>query len=172
MKLIAAIAIDGAIGNDNQLLWDLSEDLKNYKDKTSGNILIVGRKTYETLPHNALLNRTHIVIKHNDGKYIDAPDGSDIQVVHTIKDALKLAKKLKGKSTKEIYIIGGETIYNQTIDLCDEAEITWINKTYPNANKRFQIEKLFEDFDIAEDTGWTKNKNGLIYKIINYKRSE
>lgn len=170
LKLIAAVSLDGAIGNDRELLWKIPEDLQRYKEKTIGNICIVGLKTYENLPTEALLNRSHIVIKYDDGKYIDAPPNTDVYTTHSIKESIKKAKKLKGKSNKEIYVIGGAEIYNQFIDLCDEAEITWINKSFPKANKRFPLDKLFDNFKITGDQNWTISIRDLMYKFTNYEK--
>lgn len=170
MKLIAAISIDGAIGNDNQLLWNLTEDLKNYKDLTLNNIVIIGRKTYDNLPHNALNDRIYIVVKHDDNLYINAPNGSEVYVEYSIESAIEKAKLLKGDSEKDIFIAGGETIYKQMMDYCDECFITWINNTYESANKKIDIQKIFKDFELTEDSGWKKSKNKIIYKFTKYIR--
>jgi len=189
MKIIAAVSVDGAIGHDSKLLWNLSEDLKNYKKRTQGNICIVGLNTYDNLPLAALQGRTHIVVSgFTDGRTIAGPieknsryelankyfeDNSirEAIIYHriTIEDAIKTANEIK-QNGQEIFIIGGAQLYESMIDLCDEAEITWINKMYPDANKRFPIEKLFRDFEITEDSNWVKNKNGIIYKFTNYKK--
>lgn len=170
MKIIAAISIDGAIGQDNSLLWKLSEDLKRYKEKTMGNILIVGRKTYDSLPLGALKGRTHIVIKHDNGSHIDAPEGCDVHCVYSVEEAINRANELR-EEEQEVYVIGGSQIYNMFLDRCDEAEITWINKMYPQANKKFPIEKLFEKYEITGDSSWVKSDNGISYKFTNYKRN-
>ena len=62
--MISSVSIDGAIGNDNQLLWHLPEDLKQYQVKTHRNICIVGKNTYDTLSFDALKNRTYIIISN------------------------------------------------------------------------------------------------------------
>ncbi len=173
IKIISAVSIDGAIGNDNEMLWHLPEDFKKYKSRTTGNILIVGRNTYNSLPSKALQDRTHIVIKQNDGTYLAAPKdfpGADIYSVHSIEEAIKKAEKLK-TNEQEVFIIGGSEIYKQSIDLCNEAEITWINKTYPEANKKFPIDKLFNDFEITGDSNWVMSKNETLYKFTYYKRN-
>lgn len=172
IKLIAAISLDGAIGNNDKLLWDLPEDLLHFKKLTEGNICIIGKNTYDTLPSQALKNRTYIIVKSNDDKLIDAPNGVDIHVKFSVDEALKKARQLAEGTKKEICVVGGESIYNQMLDLCDIAEITWINKTYPDANKRFQIDKLFHNFYETDDRNWVRSKTGILYKIINYKSSK
>lgn len=171
VKIIAAVSIDGAIGNDKKMLWHVPEDFKRYKERTTGNILIVGRKTYDTLPYEALKNRTHIVVKHNDGNYIDAPPNTDVYSTYSIRDAIKKAKEIK-TNDQEVFIIGGSEVYKQAINICSEAEITWINKTYPDANKKFPIDELFNNFDITGDSNWVKSKKETLYKFTYYKKND
>jgi len=189
MILIAAISLDGAIGHDDELLWHIPEDLKQYKEKTLGNICIVGVTTYDFLPLYALKGRTHIVISGNYGgdkmRSIDAPDetqprfnlktkevidtNAEVWNRSTLKEAIDLAEEIRGEDQK-IYVIGGARIYESMIDLVDEAHITWINKLYPTANKRFPIDKLFNDFEITGDQNYVKSKSGLSYKFTYYER--
>ena len=167
--IIAAVGIDGAIGKDNDLLWHVPEDFKRYKERTTGNILIVGRKTYESLPFKALQNRTHIVVQTNYKDLIDVPNGCDVRTAYSINEAIELANELKTEE-QEIFVIGGAQLYESMIDECDEAEITWINKMYEDANKHFPINKLFNDFSITGDQSWSHSDKGLLYKFTYYKR--
>lgn len=170
MKLLAAVSIDGAIGNDDKLLWHIPEDFKRYKERTIGNICIVGFNTYESLPIEALKNRTHIVVSGNYGdkmRGIDAPENTQPRYRSTLKEAIDTANKIK-KEGQEIFIIGGAQLYESSIDLCDVAEITWVNKTFPKANKRFPIDKLFKNFGIIGDSNWLKSECGLMYKFTRY----
>lgn len=189
MKLIAAVSLDGAIGHNNELLWNLPEDLQRYKEKTLGNICIVGINTYNFLPIKALKGRVHVVISGDYGdimRGIDAPDetqprfnlktkeiidtNAEVWNRSTLREALDLVEEIRDDD-QEIYVIGGERLYESMIDLVDEAEITWINKIYPQANKWFPIHKLFNNFDMVEDTNYFKSKNnGLMYKFTKYKR--
>ena len=72
----------------------------------------------------------------------------------------------------KVFVIGGASIYNLLIDYCDEAIITWVNKLYPDGDKKFPIDKLFANFDEYSDQDWQKSKSGLSYKITYYKRSD
>lgn len=185
LKLIAAVSLDGAIGHDRELIWHIPEDLKRYKERTTGNICIVGLNTYNDLPMAALKGRTHVVVTGDTkGNTIDAPD--ETQPRYTLKDKnkdpdtkvwsrstveemLELIEEIRGD--KKVYVIGGETIYSTLIDHVDEAEITWVNKTYPKANKRFPIDKLFNDFELVGDSNYVKSeKENLLYKFSYYKR--
>lgn len=163
--MISSVSIDGAIGNDNQLLWHLPEDLKQYQVKTHRNICIVGKNTYDTLSFDALKNRTYIIISN---KRINAPTFASIYLVKNIDDAIKKAEIIK-TDNQDVYVIGGEQIYNSMIDLVDYVEITWINKLYPNANKSFPIDKLFNNFEIIDDSDWIITKP-FSYKFTEYKK--
>lgn len=167
MNLIAAVSIDGAIGHDDNLLWHISDDLKRYKSKTVGNVIIMGLNTFLSLPKQALKNRTTIVLcgYHMD---IDKIEGDDVIAVNFIPEALELANNYKDK---EIYVAGGAMLYDSMIDMCDELEITWVNKKFPDANKRFPIEKIEKYFDKISDQNWILDeKEQLEYKFSYYTK--
>lgn len=165
IKLISAVSIDGAIGNDDELLWHISEDLKRYKEKTLGNVLIIGLNTFMSLPIQALKNRTHIIVCGNSMD-ITKVEGSDVIAVNLISEAVEKANQIR--DDKDVYVIGGSMIYESMINLCDELEITWVNRKYPSANKRFPIEK-FNNFNLISDEPWRSNGN-LEYKFSYYKK--
>lgn len=169
ISLIAAVSVDGAIGNDDNMLWRIPGDLKHYKKLTTGNIVIIGRKTFETLPNVALKNRTHIVITKHKNIELDVIDGADVHISNSIDDAISLANAL-ANDAREIYVAGGSMIYDEMIKYCDIAEITFVDKMFPNANKLFPLSKLFNDFELHEDKGWW-NEDGMRYKITTYKRT-
>jgi dihydrofolate reductase len=166
MKLIAAISLDGAIGHDNDLLWHLPEDLKRFKEKTLNNYLIVGKTTFENLPDKVLEERTLFVLSD-----VDISINKNNVYCFTDKEKLIEAVKAIDLDDVNVYVIGGSQIYEEFIDLCDEAYITWVNNIYPSANKRFPINKLFNDFEIVNDSSWAKSKSVLNYKYTDYKRS-
>lgn len=116
ITIIAAIGKNNELGKDNQLLWHLPNDLKRFKNLTSGHPIIMGRKTYESLG-KPLPNRTNIVVSRRNDWFEEG-----ILIVPTIKEAIKHAKKIN----EDIFIIGGGNIYEQTIDLADQLEITQV----------------------------------------------
>jgi len=163
MKIIAAISLDGAIGHDNEMIWNVKEDLQHFKNHTTNNVCVVGGVTYRNLPNAALKNREYIVLSNGENVARDASH----KVVNNINE---LKKEVEKVTDKDVYIIGGSGIYEALLNLGEEAYITWINKMYPEANKRFPIERLFNDFKMIEDKGWTKDSNGISYKFTKYKR--
>ena len=119
ITIIVAMGKNREIGADNQLLWYLPKDLKHFKELTSGHPIIMGRKTYESIG-KPLPNRTNIVISRKNDWFEEG-----ILIVGSIKEAIKFAKKIDEK----IFIIGGGNIYEQTIDLADQLEITSVDAT-------------------------------------------
>ena len=168
IKMIAAVAIDGAIGKDNKLLWHLPEDLKRYKEKTTGNVLIVGSNTFLGLPKVALKNRVHIVIDGGQNPSLESQSDPEVYVVRSIEDSIILARKIASED-QEIFVIGGSSIYYMFMDKVNEAQITWINKTYPDADRMFPVEGLEKLFYKVGDMDWVKSSNGnLEYKFTYY----
>ena len=100
------------MGKDNQLLWHLPNDFKRFKTLTSHHTVIMGRKTFESLP-GILPNRKHIVISRNKNLKID-----NVLIVNSLKEAVALTEK------ENVFIIGGGQIYNESIAIADVLEIT------------------------------------------------
>ena len=116
ITLIAAASENNVIGNNNKLIWHLSDDLKHFKELTKGHCVIMGRKTFESMP-KALPNRTNIVVTRKLD-YI----AKDAIVVHSIHEALE-----KAKDDKQPFIIGGGEIYSQSMVLSDRIELTRVH---------------------------------------------
>ena len=143
LSLIAAIAQNNCIGKDNQLPWNIPEDMKHFKDLTKGHVVLMGRNTWESIPKKfrPLPNRTNIVITRN--KEYKVPEG--VEVYSSIEEVLE---KHKGKL---VFSIGGASIYKQTIDLADTLYITHVHKDvdgdtfFPNIDKSIWKEVERED---------------------------
>jgi dihydrofolate reductase len=118
ITLIAAIGKNNSLGLDNKLLWHLPNDFKRFKELTSGNNILMGRKTFESLP-GVLPNRTHIIITKQEN--YQAPSGC--LVFDNLLDTLKSLDT----SESTIYVIGGGEIYKQTIDTADRLELTVVD---------------------------------------------
>ena len=119
LTIIAAASINNVIGNNNKLIWRLSNDLRRFKDLTINHSVIMGRKTFESLPE-PLPNRDNIVITR-DTNY----SKPGIQVCSSIEDAISLTKK-----DIQPFIIGGGEIYSQTINIVDKIELTRVHKEF------------------------------------------
>ena len=150
ISLIVAVAEDRAIGDKGNLLWHLSSDLKRFKAITTGHTIIMGRKTYDSLPNGALPNRRNIVISKQLKSLKDAEVYSDID------------EALKATSDEDIvYILGGGEIYNKTFPLADELHITLVHKSYPEADTRFPEWKLTDWNILKQEQIGQDEKNEL-----------
>ena len=123
MKLIAAVDKNWAIGYKNQLLVSIPSDMKQFRQKTTGHIVVMGRKTLESFPGGLpLKNRLNIVLTSNRNYQV-----KDAVIVHSEEE---LKEELKKYDTDEIFVIGGESIYRMLEPLSDEAFITKIDHSY------------------------------------------
>lgn len=120
ISIIVAIAENYAIGKDNQLLWHISDDLKRFKQITSGNTIIMGKKTYYSLPVRPLKNRRNIVITDIAGETIDG-----CTMAYSIDEAVSLCEK-----DKENFVIGGGSIYAQFMKYATKLYITKVHKPF------------------------------------------
>ncbi|MEK6773737.1 MAG: dihydrofolate reductase [Bdellovibrionota bacterium] len=131
---IAAMASNRTIGIENKLPWNLPEDLKFFKQMTQKKIMIMGRKTFESLPGH-LPGRFHIVISRSS----IAAEESDVKFVTTLDEALNLAKKMIPPWNEEVMIIGGAEIYKLALPVTDRIYLTEIKK-------EFSGDTFFPDF--------------------------
>lgn len=127
ITLIAAVSENNALGRNGELLWHLPEDFKRFKALTTGHCIIMGRKTFESLP-KLLSNRTHIVITRQSN-YV--PEGCI--VVNSLKEAVEKAKTID----ENPYIIGGGEIYHLALDIADKIELTRVHATFDDADAFF-----------------------------------
>lgn len=120
---IVAMAENRVIGKDNQLIWHMPNDLKFFKQKTTGHYVIMGRKSYESMG-KPLPNRLNIIISRNREYAVEGA-----MVVHSLKDALDFAEQQK---QKEVFILGGGEIYRQAFEkkLVDKIYLTEIKDTF------------------------------------------
>ncbi len=121
---IVATSENRVIGKSGELPWHIPEDLKFFKEKTNGHILIMGRKTFESIK-KPLPNRFHIVITRNSNYQYDHPM---VSVVSSLKDAYAQSDKLTDKYGKEIFIVGGGEIYKQSLPDIHRIYLTLIHE--------------------------------------------
>ena len=123
MNLIVAVDKNWAIGLNNKLLVRIPSDQKFFREETTGKVVVLGRKTLETFPGGLpLKNRTNIILSTDrDYKVKDAI------VVHSIEELLE---EVKQYDSKDVYIIGGESVYREMLPYCDTAHVTKIDHAY------------------------------------------
>lgn len=124
LALIAAIAENGCIGINNQLPWYLPEDLKYFRRLTTGGVVIMGRKTYESIG-KPLPNRTNIVISRSSGYQAEG-----VKVVATLENALALAAQISEiNGNADVFVIGGAQIYALALPHANRLYLTEVQKT-------------------------------------------
>ena len=138
MNIIAAVDANWAIGYKNELLVKIPNDQKWFQKITTGKVVVMGRKTMETFPNGMpLKNRTNIVLTGDRALRV-----KDAELVYGIEELLE---KLKQYNTDDVYVIGGESVYEELLPYCDTAYITKIDYTY-------QADRYFPNLD--NDADW------------------
>ncbi len=160
VSIIAAVADNYAIGKSNKLPWHLPADLKHFKALTTGSAMLMGKRTFESLPNGPLPNRKNIVLSSmfNEGVregYFEA---------NSIEDAMELCN-----NSENIFIIGGGSVYKQTMEIADYMHITWIHA-------EFHADAFFPEIDF---TKWKEinredyspdEKNEYAYSFVTYEK--
>ncbi|WP_394750885.1 dihydrofolate reductase [Spongiimicrobium salis] len=126
--MIAAAGENNALGKDNDLLWRLPDDFKRFKTLTMGHTIIMGRKTFESLP-SPLPRRTHIIVTRDQEYTVDFPD---CLVVHSMESAIALVSE-----EEQAYIIGGGEIYALGMEISQKLELTRVHGTFNEADTFF-----------------------------------
>lgn len=126
LTLIAAAAENNALGKDNQMIWHLPDDFKRFKQLTTGHYMIMGRKTFESLP-GLLPNRTHVIITRQKDFTAEG-----CIIVNSLDEAIAACPQ-----DEEVFVIGGGEIYRQSIDRADKVELTRVYGTSPEADAFF-----------------------------------
>ena len=134
VKLIAAVARDRAIGYQGQLLFHLPEDMVRFRQLTWGHAVIMGRKTYESLPHGPLLHRRNIVLSRQAGFHLPWRGEGDtgLEVCPSLEEALR-----RCASQPEVFVIGGAEVYRQALPLAQELWLTEVDALAPRADAFF-----------------------------------
>ncbi len=159
--IIAAKSDNNVIGKSNDLVWHMPADLKFFKNKTRGKLVIMGRKTFASIGNKPLPGRPTIIITRN-------PEftAEECRVVNNIDKAFELAEQ---DGIDEVYILGGAQIYEKTIGLADKMFITEIKSTFegdaffPEIDKNYWVEVSRETFEPDE-------KNKYPYAFVEYHR--
>lgn len=161
LSIIVAIAENNIIGGDNKLLWHIPEDLKRFKAITSGNTIIMGRKTFESLP-GVLPNRKHVIITRDENYSVD---NENVEVIHSLSEVINKYKN----SSEPAFIIGGGEIYKQLIHNVDNLLLTKVFKSFDGDTifPQIDLNEFAVDF---ESEILTCEKNGLQYQFIDLVR--
>ena len=160
LNIIVAVARNNAIGLNNELLYRLPNDLKRFKALTTGHTIIMGRKTFESLPKGVLPNRRNIVLSRQEGLHYE-----NAECYRSLEDAL-----MQCDYTEDIYIIGGGELYKQTVGMAKRIHLTLVDDMpaeadafFPELNPEEWQETLREEHPVDE-------KHAQAYTFIDFER--
>ena len=161
MNLIVCVDRNWGIGKDGKLLCHLKEDMKFFREHTMGKAVVMGRSTLESLPKGEPLpDRTNIVLTHRTDFTKDG-----VIVVHDMEELLE---ELNNYAPDDVMIIGGASVYNEMMDMCDKLYVT---KIY----HEFEADTFIRNIDLNENfkVVWKSemmNENGIDYQFFEYRR--
>ncbi len=161
MNLIVAVDKNWGIGKDNDLLVSIPEDMKFFKNTTTGHVVVMGRKTLESFPKKKPLpNRTNIVLTRDDNYEVE-----NAIVVHSREELLEA---IADYNNDEVFVIGGASIYKQLLSDCSVAYVTHIEEG-------FEADTFFPNLDESEewkmvDAGEMKEHKGIQYRFTRYEK--
>lgn len=157
ISIIAAVARNRAIGHNNKLLYWLPNDLKRFKALTTGHTIIMGRRTFESLPKGALPNRRNVVLSRGDGEF------SGCDKYQSLEEALNNCK-----ADEDVFIIGGASVYEQAMKYADRLLLTEIDDTPQEADAFFPD---YSDWTLINKENHQKDEKHLFeYSFADYER--
>lgn len=182
MSIIAIAAVDEnwGIGYNGELLEHIPEDLRRFKELTENKIVVMGKKTQESLPNKKLSNRINIVLTSQDlgdedKVFYTGALGLEYilsfsQIYEMGYDRWQSFTDRKMPNLKDIYIIGGASVYKQWLPYCDKLYLTHIYKKYDNVDAYFpEVNEAEWEIESASEL---KEYNGIQYSFIDYKRAK
>ena len=160
ISIIVAVAKNGAIGLNNELLYRLPNDLKRFKALTTGNTIIMGRKTFESLPKGALPNRRNIVLSRQEGLHYE-----NAECYRSLEEAL-----MQCDYTEDVFIIGGGELYKQTLGLAKRLYLTLVDDVPAEADAFFpEIDP--SEWQVTSCEAHDKDeKHHQSYRFVDYQR--
>ena len=166
ISIIAAVAKNRAIGFENKLIYWLPNDLKRFKALTTGHTIIMGRRTFESLPKGALPNRRNVVLSASivNSKEVKSEKFPGCEVYSSLEAALDHCKP-----DEDVYIIGGARVYEQAIDFADRLCLTEVDDTPAEADAFFP--DYSEGWRIVKKDAHPKDeRHAFNYAFVDYVR--
>jgi len=162
IKLIAAVDLRFGIGKDGSLLFKIPEDLRLFKQLTTGNIVLMGRKTFESIGCKSLPDRINIVIS-SAKKY----ENEGVITFDNLETTVEYCKH--NFSDKDLYVIGGGQVYEECIKYADEIILTKYNKVYEDVDTYFPVDIMdnFSEADVIMEGSY----EGIEFKTTVFTRN-
>lgn len=162
ISIVAAVADNLAIGKNQSLLWRLPNDMIFFKNLTKGNTVVMGRKTFESLPKGALPNRTNIVVTRNiEANYPGA------YTADSLKNAFDMVE-----DGQDIYVIGGGEIYSLALPYADKLYITEVHQSFPDADTFFPHINWEELQEVERIPNLADEKHAYNYDFVIYVKKK
>lgn len=173
LSIIACISkANRAIGYQNRLLYHIKSDMTRFRELTTGHVIIMGRKTYESLPNGALPNRCNIVVSKSRKELPNCEVYASLEEALTAVTNKTRRDKAERDNTiidKEYFIIGGESIYSQALPLADKLYLTLVNQEPSHADTFFPAINP-EEWEVAEKE--MRNENDLSFTFLTLYRKQ
>ena len=168
MELIVGKNNKNAIGQNGDLMWDLSKDLQRFRKLTQNQIVVMGRKTYDSIPGGPLKNRINVIITHNPNNYHQQLD--NVYFIN-LDESQRILMELQERHHKKIFIIGGSYIYKHFYPQCHTLHITEVDNDeegdtyFPIAN-----EQISEDYKITYKETHRDETTNMLYSFCTYEK--
>ena len=159
LSIIVAKSINNAIGKDNKLLWKIPDDMKRFKEITTGHTVIMGRKTFESIG-KVLPNRLNIILTRDPNYKVDDPNVKILGGVSDLEEYIN--------DENENFVIGGAQIYSILMPKCIKLYVTQVDKDFVG-DTYFPVIRENE-WEVTEKTEGPKDENDFKYEYITYKR--
>lgn len=161
MNAIVNVDKNWGIGNKGELLISIPADMKMFREETTGNVIVLGRKTMETFPGGKPLpNRDNIVLSRKSDLKIPGAT-----VVHDISELMEVLKRY---DSNRVYVVGGETIYEQLLPYCDTVHVTKVDRAY-EADAHFPNLDQMPEWEITA-AGEEQSYFDTTYRFVKYTR--
>lgn len=173
IKLIACINNKGTLGRNGELLYHIKNDMENFKSLTIGNVVLMGMNTFMSLPkHKPLPNRINIVLTTKTNLRSEEYDNSKLYFVNSVNGAISLIKHL-GLSNKEIFVIGGSSVYEEFLDndLAEEVYLTIVDDD-KDGDVYFPTDKLNTDLWNKIYQSLPQKEGDNTFKFVIYKKNK
>lgn len=162
ISVVCALAEDRAIGKKQELLWRLPNDMKRFKKLTEGHVVVMGRRTFESLPGGALPNRRNIVLTS-----MPEAMGTTCVACATLDEAIECSE-----ADKEVFIIGGYGVYAEALARADKMYLTHVHTTFDDADTHFPVVD-YSQWEIVNTEDFPADeKHPYSYSFVEYLRKK
>ena len=168
ITVIAAAALDWGIGSRGKLLISIPDDMQRFRRLTTGGTVIMGRRTYDSLPKKPLPNRRNIILSHRYHELTKLEEnvyGADLPAITSWLDSIR------GAAEENVFIIGGGEIYAALLPWCDRVLITRVMESFPGTDTFFPDLDSMDDWRISEESALLEYGNTR-YKFVTYTRNQ